>query len=107
MEKFIRVVDKDNDHPTVYTAEEIADNVRGVGEWVWNGEKYLCTVCGALSRDGKRFCGYCGARNGWCMNAFIVARERFIGTPISTLRTTDLRARASSTNAPAETAGQA
>lgn len=63
MEKFIRVVDKDKDHPTVYTAEEIADNVRGVGEWVWRNGKAYCTRCGAASRDGKRFCQYCGSRN--------------------------------------------
>lgn len=59
----MRVSELTKDKPTVYTAEEIADAVRGVGELEWNGEKFMCTHCGALSRDAKRFCGYCGARN--------------------------------------------
>lgn len=63
MEKYVRVSDFGKDKPKIFSAEEIADAVRGVGEWVWNGDKFLCTHCGALSRDGKRFCGYCGARN--------------------------------------------
>ena len=63
MEKYIRVCEAAKEQPTIYTAEEIADNVRGVGEWQWDGSKYICPKCGCGSRDGKRFCGYCGERN--------------------------------------------
>lgn len=63
MEKFIRVSDINKDHAPVYTAEEIADMYRGVGTWVQVGDKWACTECGCGSRDPKRFCGYCGARN--------------------------------------------
>lgn len=63
MEKFIRVSDMNKDHAPVYTAEEIADNARGVASWMWNGEMFICTNCGSGSRDDKRFCKYCGSRN--------------------------------------------
>lgn len=62
MEKFVRVSDIGKDKPAIYTAEEIADNVRGVGRWIWDGSHYICDKCGCKSREGKRFCGYCGAR---------------------------------------------
>ena len=71
MEKFIRVSDikyvsdpcKDHD-VTVFTAEEIADRTRGVGVWVNNGDKWVCSNCGCGSRERSEFCKYCGARNG-------------------------------------------
>ena len=62
MEKYIRVSEMNKDRPAVFTAEEIADNVRGVGKWIWNGDKFICPVCACGSRDGRRFCQYCGAR---------------------------------------------
>lgn len=61
--KYVRAIDINNPSPKVYTAEEIADAVRGVGTWVQVGDKWVCTECGCGSRDPKRFCGYCGARN--------------------------------------------
>ena len=63
MEKYVRVNELNKDKPTVYTAEEIADAVRGVDEWVWNGSIYVCGRCGCGARDPKNFCGYCGSRN--------------------------------------------
>lgn len=70
MEKFIRVsdikyvADPNKDHDvTVFSAEEIADSVRGVSYWVWNGAVYICSNCGCGSRDESRFCKFCGARN--------------------------------------------
>ena len=62
MEKYVRVSAMNKEHPTVYTAEEIADSVRGVGEWVWDGSRYNCPICGCGSKDGGRFCKFCGAR---------------------------------------------
>ena len=69
MEKYVRVTDIKLDttlqlkeHPAILTAEEIADNLRGVGSWVWNGTNYLCDVCGCGSRENNRFCKFCGAR---------------------------------------------
>ena len=63
MEKYIRVSELSKDKPTVYTADEIADIVRGVGVWVKVGDKWACNNCGCYSRDPKNFCGYCGSRN--------------------------------------------
>lgn len=64
MEKFIRVSDKDKDAPAVFTAEDIANNYRGVGVWVWNEGKWDCSKCGCTSRDRSAFCKYCGSLNG-------------------------------------------
>lgn len=63
MEKYIRVSDLGKDKPKIATAEEIADAVRGVGEWVWNGANYVCTHCLCGSRENSRFCKFCGSRN--------------------------------------------
>lgn len=63
MEKFVRVSDIGKEHAPVYTAEQIADSYRGVGEWVKVGDKDYCPNCGCASREPKRFCAYCGARN--------------------------------------------
>lgn len=62
MEKYIRVCEAGKEQPKIFTAEEIADSVRGVGTWIWDGAKYHCSNCGAASREGKRFCQYCGAK---------------------------------------------
>lgn len=64
MEKFIRVSDINKDHAPIFTAEEIADRTRGVGVWVENGGKVICSNCGCGSRERSEFCKYCGARNG-------------------------------------------
>lgn len=62
MEKFVRVSDIGKEHAPVYTAEQIADNVRGVGCWLWNGANFVCSNCNCGSRENRRFCKYCGAR---------------------------------------------
>jgi hypothetical protein len=62
MEKYVRVSDIGKDKPAVYTAEEIADSVRGAGKWEYDGGKCVCFKCGCVNRDGKRFCTYCGAK---------------------------------------------
>ena len=62
MEKYVRVNAMNKEHPTVYTAEEIADNVRGVGWWIWNGANFVCSNCNCGSREDSRFCKFCGAR---------------------------------------------
>lgn len=62
MEKYVRVSEMKKDHPTVFTAEEIADSVRGVGSWMWDGVRFTCPVCRCGSKDGGRYCKFCGAR---------------------------------------------
>lgn len=62
MEKFVRVSDIGKEHAPVYTAEQIADSYRGVGEWHDWGNNVMCGNCSAISRDRNRFCKYCGAR---------------------------------------------
>lgn len=62
MEKYVRASDVGKDRAKVFTAEEIADNVRGVGRWFYNGSVYLCENCGCGSKDKSRYCKYCGAR---------------------------------------------
>ena len=64
MEKFIRVSDINKEKYNVLTAEEIADSVRGVMYWEWNGVNFICTKCGCASRENSRFCKFCGARRG-------------------------------------------
>lgn len=62
MEKFVRVSDIGKEHAPVYTAEQIADSYRGVGEWLPWGQNVVCGKCHSISRDGGKFCKYCGAR---------------------------------------------
>lgn len=62
MEKYVRVSELKNEHPKVFTAEEIADNLRGNHGWKKEGDKYVCLDCWNVSRDCSRFCKYCGAR---------------------------------------------
>ena len=62
MEKYVRVSDIGKDHAKVYTAEEIADSVRGKTQFIWNGTKWICDKCGCAVRDPVHFCGYCGAK---------------------------------------------
>ena len=62
MEKYVRVSEMNKDHPVVFTAEEIVDNARGVGSWMWNGANFVCSNCICGSRESSRFCKFCGAR---------------------------------------------
>ena len=62
MEKYIKVFDIEKEHPQVFSGEEIADSVRGVVPWIWNGSVWKCGKCGCGSKDKSRFCKYCGAK---------------------------------------------